>query len=171
MQELQALVNSRHVIFEIKENFLYLGSGRMASEMEALKSKNITHILNVADDVPNFHPDSFIYCNLSVGDFGTDAGISRVFGTAHEFITNARDASPTNRIFVHCAAGVNRSVTVVIAMLMLLDKLTLKEAWAIVRSKRKSACPLSDNIRELIKFEEKLYQTTTLTAETFYKPF
>lgn len=44
------------------------------------------HILNVADDVPNFFENSreFHYLKLSVQDCGQDEGISRVFQAAFE---------------------------------------------------------------------------------------
>merc|ERR1712025_1062060 len=65
---------------------LYLGSGRNAQNTEELKKHNITHILNVADDVPNYFPDQFVYKKLNVQDFGTDKGIGRVFQPAFEFV-------------------------------------------------------------------------------------
>jgi hypothetical protein len=45
---------------------VYLGSGAHVSSMDILRSHKVTHILNVADDVENFFPNDFIYCNLHV---------------------------------------------------------------------------------------------------------
>ena len=74
---------------------------------ETLEALGITHVLNVADDVPNFHEGAGIeYCNLSVGDFGTDVGISRVFPTALGFVRSALE-SPGGRVLIHC--GTTRS--------------------------------------------------------------
>ena len=53
---------------------IFLGSGRDAENLEKLRENKITHILNVADDVPNFYericPGEFVYHNLGVADFG-----------------------------------------------------------------------------------------------------
>jgi len=121
-----------------------------------MESLNIQKILNVADDVPNFleSEGKFEYVNLSVADFGADTGISRTFGMAFEKLKEWEDSSC--RVFVHCAAGLNRSATIVIAWLMHSRGLPLSEAWRIVREKRK-VCPQKDNRLELIKFEKLLF--------------
>jgi dual specificity MAP kinase phosphatase len=71
--------------------WLWLGSGRNAENADQLKQNSITHILNVADDVPSFHEASgdFIYSKLNVKDFGDDSGISRVFESAVDFVSGA----------------------------------------------------------------------------------
>ena len=106
---------------------VWLGSGQDASNLQQLKAHGITHVLNVADDVPNFHEGAGIeYCNLSVGDFGTDVGISRVFPTALGFVRSALE-SPGGRVLIHCANGSNRSATVAIAVVMDLEALPLAQ--------------------------------------------
>jgi len=99
--------------------YIFLGNGYSASKLEELKAKGITHIMNVADDVKNFHPGKFTYINLSVADFGADKGISRVFPQA---IAEAKklEEGKKGKVYVHCAAGMNRSPTVVLALLMAL---------------------------------------------------
>jgi hypothetical protein len=54
---------------------IWLGSAYDAQDITKLKENNVSCILNCADDVENFHPDDFLYCNLSVKDFGQDAGM------------------------------------------------------------------------------------------------
>eukprot|EP00466_Bigelowiella_natans_P014121 jgi/Bigna1/83075/fgenesh1_pg.101_\ len=68
---LQRHKGRRHQIDEILP-FLYLGSGESAKKKDDLKNLGITDIMNVADDVPNFHPNDFKYTNLHVADFGQD---------------------------------------------------------------------------------------------------
>jgi len=286
---------------------LFLGSGKNAQNLEQLLLHNVTHILNVADDVPNYHESYmdpavkreadakllleaeeknkiitveknsttqqnananshrqpkvkpqklqryFKYRRCDVKDFGGDAGISRVFDKSVEFIRSFCDAvdgsatvkaaateaavssgvveskgeettsatesikechqntssettetavnvlssgliqndpgnnSNTNSIattkmnnidsknaenittttsnptaaspsiLVHCANGSNRSVSVVIAAMMILDEMSLRSAWEVVKAHRPSAMPFQDNRKELIKFERKLY--------------
>ncbi len=102
---------------------LYLGRGQDAKNLKQLQQHGITHILNVADDVENFHPNYFTYANLNVTDFGGDKGIRRVFPPARDFVKTAL-STRRNTVLVHCANGSNRSATVVIALLMMLPSLT-----------------------------------------------
>lgn len=137
---------------------LYLGSGKDANNLEQLRAHGVTYILNVADDVPNFHentPESgLVYKKLSVGDFGTDPGISRVFAEAIVFVKEAM-AKPTN-VIVHCANGSNRSPTVVVALAMYLKKLPLSVAAEAVYKDRKAVFMLSDNLKELLAYEKEI---------------
>lgn len=137
---------------------LYLGSGKDANNLEQLRAHGVTYILNVADDVPNFHentPESgLVYKKLGVGDFGTDPGISRVFAEAIVFVKEAM-AKPTN-VIVHCANGSNRSPTVVVALAMYLKKLPLSVAAEAVYKDRKAVFMLSDNLKELLAYEKEI---------------
>jgi len=138
---------------------LFLGSGQDASNAEKLRENGVTHILNVADDVENFHPGQFVYCNLDVTDFGGDVGISRVFDQAADFICKAtlNCESYEPGILVHCANGSNRSSTVVIACMMILQGLDLKTAFDTVKKAHRKTHPLGDNRKELMDFERRLY--------------
>lgn len=53
---------------------VWLGSGQDAQCLEQLTRHGITHVLNVADDVPNYHEEGgrIAYCNLGVADFGAE---------------------------------------------------------------------------------------------------
>ena len=152
-----------------KQVKLFLGSGRDASNAEKLRENGVTHILNVADNVENFHPGHFVYCNLNVRDFGADAGISRVFDQAADFIRKAAfNSEPEPGILVHCYNGSNRSSTVVIACLMILQGLDLKTAFDTVKKAHPKTYPFEDNQRQLVDFERRLYPGK---AETDYHTF
>ena len=174
--------------------YLYLGSGRNASNLEKLQGHKITHIINVADDVENFHEGEFIYLNLGIADFGQDPGISRCFKKAKGFVNSVRKMSKSNEVeearlnnkvvdnkavdnkvvesegcqqgvvLVHCANGSNRSVTVVVALLMMIENLSLKESMEEVRRCRPSARPLKDNWKELENFEKRLFSKDNVNA-------
>lgn len=151
---------------------LYLGSGQDASNLAELTKHEITHVINVADDVPNFHagvPGAPVYCSLLVGDFGTDAGISRVFDEAATFAAAAMEGD--GNVLVHCANGSNRSASVVIALLMLPPhNMPLAAAFATTKAARRETNPLTDNRRELLQFDAKLQGgTATLTEEEWMK--
>lgn len=152
---------------EIIPGKLWLGSGTDASKFDELEKRQIRHVLNVADDVPNYHEHGVTYLNLGVQDFGQDAGISRVFDNAFAFL---REAEANNEpVLVHCAAGANRSATIVIAYLMNSRHLTLIESWKEVKSQRRGIVPLKDNRLELLEFEMKLFGKSSINQEQFLR--
>ncbi len=159
--ELQSalLKRSKRWASQIRGN-IWLGGGTHAANLVMLRENGITHILNVADDVQNFHPDQFEYLNLHVRDFGQDKGISRTFAQTFEWM-DAVLSNEQNRVLVHCAAGVNRSATIVLALLMKREGLTLRDAFLDVRKKR-NIMPLTDNIAELVRFEHSLFGSNTV---------
>jgi protein-tyrosine phosphatase len=152
---------------EVIPGMLWLGSGTHAENLAEIQSRNITRILNVADDVPNFHSNcGVIYENLHVADFGQDRGISRVFSQAFSFLESAREQNQS--VLVHCAAGANRSATIVIAWLMHSQSMSLLEAWASVKSVKKGVCPMNDNRKQLLAYEREIYGKSSFpTDEAF----
>ena len=131
---------------EIVDGKLWLGAGRDAQNLSQLRAHGITHVLNVADDVPNFHEAEadLTYLCLKITDFG--GGSRHAYPAAVEFVRESwARASTAGRVLVHCANGSNRSATVTIAVCMDLLDLTLAEAWALVCERRKAAAPLADN--------------------------
>mmetsp|Transcript_20935 Transcript_20935/g.31163 ORF Transcript_20935/g.31163 Transcript_20935/m.31163 type:complete len:207 (+) Transcript_20935:2-622(+) len=153
---------------EIVKGSVWLGSGRDAQKLEKLEEIGITDILNCADDVPNYHQTLklFKYTNLDVADFGADKGISRVFEQSNALIKDIIEDEKRS-VFVHCAAGQNRSPTIVIAAIMTIHKISLKEAYVYVRTRRPGICPFRDNRAELIKYEKQLYGKTTMSEDSF----
>jgi len=245
------LIWADEIPFDSLEHKVFLGDGRDASQLEKLRENNITHILNVANDVPNYVSDkrqtqqqqhassstdtsdnvmgsddtltqkeinsptlskesmsseAFVYCNLNVGDFGTDQGIMRVFDTGAKFVKDGRigiavkststssnrdtttnpthDAKssqpepvavnsgvtisnlsvqpdkglvPVTGILIHCANGSNRSATLTIATVMILERTSLSDAYKRVKVAHPKTMPLKDNIQELLKFELKFF--------------
>jgi protein-tyrosine phosphatase len=111
---------------DIYHSKIYLGNGYDACNYQELMNKKISHILNCTNDVPNYFEDddnlSISYLKLDVLDFGVDQGISRVFPEAIRFIQDVvNDKDNGNCILIHCANGSNRSVTIAIAVLMVLN--------------------------------------------------
>lgn len=130
---------------EIIDGKLWLGAGRDAENLTQLRAHGITHVLNVADDVPNFHEAEadLTYLCLRITDFG--GGSRHAYPSAAKFVQDAWALPTHGRVLVHCANGSNRSATVTIAVCMDLLGLTLAEAWALVCERRQAAAPLADN--------------------------
>lgn len=60
-------------------------------------------------------------------------------------------------VLVHCAAGISRSSTIVIAFLMLQRGMTFDSALAFVQSKRKCVDPNPGFRRQLEELNDRLY--------------
>lgn len=135
--------------------YLYVGSAQDAKNLEALRATGISHILNVADNVKNHHPNSFIYENLMIQDRNDDIGISRAFQRAAEFIKTANLAG--GKVLVHCMMGQNRSVAVVLAVLLDFHfDWTLKMCYAHVLKLRPWVALTDVNRNEILMYEKKL---------------
>lgn len=157
--------------------YLYLGSGTNASDIEKLYAHAVFNILNVSDDVPNFHAEEkeggkelaaspFNYLKLDVADFGQDEGIMRVFERSFHFLEE--NEAMKQPVLIHCAAGANRSATLTIAWLMKRNQWTLREAWAFVRNKR-NICPQTDNRKQLLLFEYEMFGKNSYEEEEFLR--
>eukprot|EP01083_Nonionella_stella_P101210 286647_1 len=165
---------------------VFLGSGRDASNLSKLKEHGVKRILNVADDIPNYHEDEgFTYCRLEVADFGGEAlkgndGIQALFGLAADFVRGTAHTTyminmaelntkgPSN-ILIHCANGSNRSVTITLALMMIIDDCDLRTAWDTVKSRRTSAMPLKDNRLALLDFEKKQRGNNSMDEDDFFR--
>ena len=72
------------------------------------------------------------------------------------------DAGPglsAGRVLVHCAMGVSRSATVVLAFLMIYENMTLVEAIQTVQAHR-DICPNSGFLRQLQVLDNRLGRET-----------
>lgn len=119
---------------------LFLGDYRHAEEALVIDCLKITHILNATNGFEaKFGYKRVTYLRLGVEDLET-ADISRHFNMAYSFISSALK-NPKNRVLVHCAQGVSRSVTYVIMYLMKSRKICFEEALGLVKLYREVACP------------------------------
>lgn len=116
---------------------IYLGSYRRAAKQwNGLKLLGITHILTVGNDMsPAPFPLDFSYKIIKIDDH-PDQDISKYFVECLEFLSNAMTENSTNKVLIHCMAGISRSATITIAYLMTYDRLSYIEAIERVRQRR-----------------------------------
>eukprot|EP00049_Salpingoeca_infusionum_P007413 m.120424 g.120424 ORF g.120424 m.120424 type:complete len:424 (-) comp13688_c0_seq3:271-1542(-) len=140
----------------IMEN-LYLGAARDAESLETLRANNITHVLNLTRDVPNFFASkqNISYQQIPIED-GFQQNIPQYFSLAFEFIDMAR--SRGEGILVHCKAGISRSAAFVIAYVMQHKGVSLDEAYKFVSGRRDIISPNLDFMGDLSTFETQLKQ-------------
>ena len=68
-------------------------------------------------------------------------------------------------VLVHCIQGISRSVSIVIAYLMVFRRMSLRAAYDLVRSQRPRAHPNPGFILQLLTLEQQTFGHTTLSPE------
>jgi protein-tyrosine phosphatase len=76
-----------------------------------------------------------------------DEPISKIFATTYKIINDA--VNQNKKIFVHCAAGMSRSTTIVIAYLILKNRWSYSEAYKFVKDKRSCTSPNAGFVKQL----------------------
>lgn len=117
---------------QVEEN-LYLGSLEAARNKDLLQEKGITHILSLLDTFRYMERfQGFQYMQIELPD-ASDADILTHVPQALSFIAGSLKQG---KILVHCAAGVSRSASIVIAYIMVKHSYDFDTAKAFVKSKR-----------------------------------
>mmetsp|Transcript_52039 Transcript_52039/g.106078 ORF Transcript_52039/g.106078 Transcript_52039/m.106078 type:complete len:548 (-) Transcript_52039:639-2282(-) len=120
-----------------------ISDARGVKRFGTLKYMGVTHALNVGGLTS---PNSSLFAQSNIQYKSLDIGkelcnFKECFKEARQFITGARSAGGV--CVVYCANGYDRSGLIVVADLMLTEKMTVLEAVATVRQKRGNAL-LSD---------------------------
>lgn len=68
-------------------------------------------------------------------------------------------------MLVHCLAGVSRSVTITVAYLMSSLRLSLNDAFALVRARKSNIAPNFHFMEQLHAFEKELNEERLLAQE------
>jgi len=135
---------------------LYLGNIKAASNIHFLKDKNVTHILTVAKNIePRFPLSGIEYKIIPVWDDSTENLISH-FSDTYIFIDKAIKSG--SAVLVHCAAGVSRSATVVIAYLMKQNQWTVEQSRDFVFKKRSCIYPNEGFVEQLHNYHKNDYE-------------
>lgn len=132
---------------------LYIGNKISAADECLIDRLGIKFILNVTKDHPNYfeHRPDLVYKKIMVND-STQEDIGEHFEEALRFIDEGRKQG--KGILVHCQAGISRSATVVIAFLMKHERLTLNDAYKLVKQKRPVISPNLNFMGSLLKYEK-----------------
>jgi len=134
-------------------NNIWLGAMIAGNNKHYLKSQGITHVLSVLNDYQPTYPEDFKYKIISIEDV-PGSNIKDYFNEAIEFINSAVESN--GRVFVHCAAGISRSSTIVIAYMMKTEQLTFKKAFKLVQSRRPVIAPNYGFKDQLLLWEKEL---------------
>ncbi|XP_059413366.1 dual specificity protein phosphatase 26-like [Carassius carassius] len=118
---------------------LYIGDQEIASNRKELVKLGITHILNCAKK-SKWRGGAECYTGMNITYHGIEAhdlpsfDMSINFYPAAKFIHRALSSGGT--VLVHCAVGLSRSATLVLAYLMIWQNMTSVEAIKTVKDHR-----------------------------------
>ncbi|XP_005988285.1 dual specificity protein phosphatase 26 [Latimeria chalumnae] len=137
---------------------LYLGDQDIAANRRELTKLGITHILNACHS--KWRGGAEYYEGMNITYFGVEAHDSPTFDMSPHFYPAAdfihQALQETGRkILVHCAVGVSRSATLVLAYLMIHHHMTLVEAIKTVKDHR-GIIPNRGFLRQLVNLDNTL---------------
>ncbi|CAK91959.1 unnamed protein product (macronuclear) [Paramecium tetraurelia] len=142
-----------NVIHEENGNQLWLGDYTAAQDKPTLDKKGIRTVLTVACQLNiKYNDQNMNHKIYSILD-SEQANVAQFFDDSFYHIKNGLKSGS---VLVHCAAGVSRSASIVIAYLMRNKGWTYSEAFSHVKSKRFVICPNSGFQRQLKLFEKQL---------------
>ncbi|KAH9031330.1 protein-tyrosine phosphatase-like protein [Lactarius pseudohatsudake] len=147
---------------------LYLTCRSTASDVAQMTSLGITHLLSILEVAPTFPSTVHLRrLHVSISDYDSEDILTHL-PTTTSFIRGALAESPSNRVMVHCAMGVSRSATVVIAYLIATSRMTVHEALAAVRAKRPIVRPNRGFVSQLHEYHSRF--SNSLQAEIIDEP-
>jgi protein-tyrosine phosphatase len=135
--------------------YLYISNYRSASDVSQLSSHKITHIVNLTAEYPNVFPNSYTYLHIPARD-ALHERLGPHFDRITTFVTNAQ-IQDNGVTLIHCAEGVSRSATGVLAVLMLKESMKLADAMRLLRGAKGDVEPNRAFLRELRGLEKRLF--------------
>ncbi|KAK7122234.1 hypothetical protein R3I94_019378 [Phoxinus phoxinus] len=140
---------------------IYIGDMYAAKDKRMLQSLNITYVLNAAHGKLNVNTGASYYRDTKITYRGVEAfdmpsfDLSPFFYSTAKFIKSAM-STPGGKVLVHCAMGLSRSSSLVLAYLMIHEDMTLVEAIKAVALHR-NICPNSGFLEQLRELDKKLH--------------
>lgn len=119
---------------ELIENFLYLGSNQTSKNLDGLRSLNITHIVNLAGKC--HYPSEFTYGIFHIEDGLSKTKCEKNLPLILQFIDQVHQEKSSNRVLIHCRAGMSRTPFIAIVYLMHSMNISLIDAFNLVKKCR-----------------------------------
>merc|ERR1711909_82911 len=140
---------------------LFVGNGKSALDINYLKSRQITHVVNMAegDTIMPIRPDMKEYKKNNISYYGAvcsdedEDDISKHFVPTANFIEEASAAG--GRVIVNCVGSISRSSTIATSFLLQKRGMTLEVALTSLRKKR-DVSPNEGFLLKLVELENLL---------------
>jgi O-acetyl-ADP-ribose deacetylase (regulator of RNase III) len=139
-------IESNHIMSQILPN-IFIGN-YLAVDNKIIKMFNISGVIVAAEgiDTSKINIQNIIKLEWTEqDDEDLYPGIIKSFGFLEEHFSN------NSKILVVCRFGMNRSVTVVLAWLMMYHNMDFDYALNFIKNKRPIVCPIPTYINKLIK--------------------
>jgi protein-tyrosine phosphatase len=130
---------------------IYLGDVKGAKDEKLLKSYNITHVVNCADDHTSRYKD-LKHIQLKMKDSSSQK-LFPLLEEGYEYIKE--NSKGDNNIFVHCQAGMSRSGAMVIFYVMKAKGWDFETSYAYVKEKRSVVKPNHGFRKQLQEYSDK----------------
>ena len=131
---------------------LWIGDYDAATNKELLDDCAITHILSLYR-TPVF-PNDYEYMCINIEDIET-ADIYKYFRETNKFIEQG--LKDGYGVFVHCAGGVSRSATIVIAYMMYKMEISMADSLSLLKEYRRCISPNRGFMFQLKQYQECFY--------------
>lgn len=140
---------------------LYLGGAQEAQNKSFLESKNIRLIVNAAMEIPDYFPRHFEYLRLELDDHPSQ-DLSHVLDPAALKIINyLRNGKG---VYVHCAAGISRSTSIIIYTLMKMHNWNYDRAFKFLKIVHPRTQPNYGFIEQLVRKNTSGNRQTTTSV-------
>lgn len=138
---------------------LFLSGLDSALNLSVLSSRNITLIINASglEDVSYPPLDGLRVLHVPIQD-QPHAPLRHFFDLVAERISQ----NQTGNTLVHCSAGRSRSPSLIMAFLMRVDGLSLRQAHEVVLDRRPFIRPNAGFWRQLMDYERTLFSRNTV---------
>jgi len=132
---------------------LYLGDYNNARDLRFLKRIHVDTIVNCAEELPNSFPNDFNYIRLDLYD-APDQSLGHVLEKISDQIIQLMRQNRV--VFVHCAAGISRSSSIVIYTIMKLHRWNYERAFKFVKDLHRRTDPNPGFVEQLVRLNKGL---------------
>ncbi len=152
------LADARLAVDEIVDGQLFLGGKRGAADIDALRSRGVTHVVNCTSAInegalEDFHPDALEYYRLALVD-RPQSPLLPLLPAALEWARAA--IAHGGVVYAHCNAGSSRSGAFAVAFVMQAQHLAYADALAAARARRPAVKPNAGFRAHLRAFQQSL---------------
>ena len=131
---------------------IYLGCEEGAKEFDFLKTEEIHNIISIIPEIINFPEEMNMKCLNFTAENCLVTGFFKSLKQCIEFIENS------DKLFIHCSCGVDKSPTIIIGYLMWKTHSSYDEVFNYVKEKRNCIEPNNLSVIKLHKLDKLLKQ-------------